>query len=37
MIKYDGYTSKQDLELKQEVAEVTINITAEFKRDQNWW
>ncbi|MEX1112662.1 MAG: DUF2341 domain-containing protein [Candidatus Andersenbacteria bacterium] len=33
-IQYQGYTSKQSIMLDQAVAEVTIQVTAEFKKDK---
>jgi len=35
-ITYEGHTSRQDLVLNQQVSEVTIQITAEFKRDSRF-
>jgi len=37
VINYNDYTSKQSVYLDQEVEEVTIHITAEFKKDRGWW
>jgi len=37
VINYEDYTSKQSVVLDQEIEEVTIHITAEFKKDRGWW
>jgi methionine-rich copper-binding protein CopC len=35
-IKYQGYTSKQSIVLDDQIEEITINITAEFKKESSF-